>query len=526
MTSMEKNHFNTIIIGSGISGMTAGIIQAKEGEKVLVLEQHKIPGGLTQTYKRKGMTFPTGVHRLGSLAPHQPLWHYFNYLGLMERLDLVPLSSTCFERFHFPGKTYEIPQGHDAFEQQLITDFPGQQTSISQYFKDLKKVIAGIHLYDPGITPEKDLSLQYTGSLDHYFTAIGIHGRLKSLLCANNPLYGMSSFECPVLTHFLISDSYLNASFRINETKTPFALALVQSLEFQGGNIRTNAHVSTILIRDKKSYGVTLSTGETLLSDRVIYSGHPSLLPDLCPLDAFRPVYRKRLQTAKSTTGIFGVAMAWEKNNCPVAGNDAYIYNSWDVNAHYKQNNLLKTGLPEMVFLSALPAFVPAEQTEPGGPGEKNLAVTALIGINHKESAQMQAYYQESKKKTYGNVKAMLAQKIIERITHIYPDAEHHIQITDTYSPTTFERYTLTPKGSAYGIKKSAQHFLEGMFSPVTRVKNLFLTGQSVGFCGIHGAIVASVNLCHGFYGLDYLTQKILNQPVATRSITNKREIQ
>jgi len=526
MTSIKKNHFNTIIIGSGVSGMTAGIIQAKEGEKVLVLEQHKIPGGLTQTYKRKGMTFPTGVHRLGSLAPHQPLWHYFNYLGLMERLDLVPLSSTCFEKFHFPSKTYEIPQGHDAFEQQLITDFPDRQKGISQYFKDLKKVIAGIHLYDPRINPKKDLSLQYTGSLDHYFTAIGIHGRLKSLLCANNPLYGISSFECPVLTHFLISDSYLNASFRINEAKTPFARALVQSLESQGGNIRTNAQVSTILIQDKKSCGVTLSTGETLFSDKVIYSGHPSLLPDLCPLDAFRPVYRKRLQTAKSTSGIFGVAMAWEKSNCPVARNDAYIYNSWDVNAHYKQNNLLKTGLPEMVFLSALPTFVPVEQTEPGGPGEKNLAVTALIGINHKESAQMQAYYQESKKETYGNVKERLAQKIMKRITHIYPAAGHHAQITDTYSPATFERYTLTPKGSAYGIKKSAQHFLEGMFSPATRVKNLFLTGQSVGFCGIHGAIVASVNLCHGFYGRDYLTQKILNQPVPTRSITDKRGIQ
>ncbi len=525
MKSMGKNQFNTIIIGSGISGMTAGIIQAKEGEKVLVLEQHKIPGGLTQTYKREGMTFPTGVHRLGSLAPHQPLWHYFNYLGLLERLDLVPLSSTCFEKFHFPGKTYEIPLGHDVFEQQLITDFPEQQKSISQYFKDLQKVISGINLYDPKITPKKDLSLQYTGSLDHYFTAIGIHGRLKSLLCANNPLYGMSSFECPVLTHFLISDSYLNASFRINEAKTPFAQALVKSLEAQGGKIHTNTQVSNILISGKKSCGVKLTTGETLLSDRIIYSGHPSLLPYLCPLDAFRPVYRKRLQTAKSTTGIFGVAMAWEKNNCPVAGNDAYIYNSWDVNAHYKQKNLLGEDLPEMVFLSALPSSGPAKPLEPGGPGEKNFAVTALIGINHEESAQMQAYYQESKKEAYGNLKEILAQKVMERIATIYPTAGHHARITDTYSPATFERYTLTPKGSAYGIKKSAQHFLEGMFSPATRVKNLFLTGQSVGFCGIHGAIVASVNLCHGFYGKSYLTHKILNQPMANQPMTNQGEI-
>ena len=91
--------FDTIIIGSGISGMAAGIILAKEGERVLVLEQHRVSGGLTQTYSRDGMVFPTGVHRLGSLRPGQPLWYYFKYLGLLERLDLVALSNNCFERF-------------------------------------------------------------------------------------------------------------------------------------------------------------------------------------------------------------------------------------------------------------------------------------------------------------------------------------------------------------------------------------------------------------------------------------------
>ncbi len=514
MKSREKNQFNTIIIGSGVSGMAAGIIQAREGEKVLVLEQHGIPGGLTQTYKRGGLTFPTGVHRLGSLAPHQPLWHYFNYLGLLDKLDLVPLSSTCFEKFHFPDKTYEIPLGHGSFEQKLVTDFPTYQKGISQYFKDLKRVISNINLYDPGRNPEKDISLQYTGSLDDYFTAIGIHGRLKSLLCANSPLHGLSSFECPVLTHFIICDSYLNSSFRINETKTPFAQALVSSLEAQGGKIRTNSHVETIIVRDKKSCGVRLTTGETLLSDRVIYSGHPSLLPNLCPSDAFRPVYRKRLQTAKNTGGIFGVALGWEKNNCPVAVNDAYIYNSWNVNAHYEQTTLLGTEVPEMVFLSALPP------NEPDGANEKEVAVTALVGINPEDLQRMATYYQQPEKKAYVATKKRLAEKIMEKIKTIYPDAKTHARIIDTYSPATFERYTFTPKGSAYGVKKSAQHFLEGMFSPATRVKNLFLTGQSIGFSGIHGAIVASVNLCNQLYGKDYLTDKILNQPSDPPSVS------
>lgn len=525
---MEENQFNTIIIGSGISGMTAAIILAREGEKVLVLEQHSIPGGLTQTYQRQGITFPTGVHRLGSLAPNQPLWYYFNYLGLLDKLDLVPLSSSCFEKFHFPDRTYQVPMGHNAFKQQLINDFPSQQKPILRYFKDMKRLIAGIGLYDPNVSPEKDLSFEYTGPLKDYFTTIGIHGQLKNILCANSPLYGLSSFECPVLTHFLICDSYLNSSFRINESKTPFAAALVKSLETQGGKIRTNSQVETILIKDKNSRGVKLTTGEDLFSDKIIYSGHPSLLPNLCPSDAFRPVYRKRLQTAKNTKGIFGVAMGWEKNNCPVAANDAYIYNSWDVNAHYEQNSLLGTDLPEMIFLSALPH---KPDTKKGDKEKEEIAVTALVGIPPRDLEELQTYYQTPGKKKYGEAKRILSEKIMEKITAVYPDTPDHVRMADTYSPATFERYTMTPKGSAYGIKKTAQHFLQGMFKPATRVKNLFLTGQSIGFSGIHGSIVSSVNLCNELYGKAYLTDKILsqplfNQPLAKPTMASKREIQ
>ena len=108
---MDKNAYDLIIIGSGISGMTAGIIAAKEGEKVLVLEQHSVPGGLMQTYKRAKMLFPTGVHRLGSLNPGEPLWYYFKYIDILDRLKLVKLDENGFEKIYFPGKTlYNLRQ--------------------------------------------------------------------------------------------------------------------------------------------------------------------------------------------------------------------------------------------------------------------------------------------------------------------------------------------------------------------------------------------------------------------------------
>jgi all-trans-retinol 13,14-reductase len=501
---MCKNSYDTIIIGSGISGMAAGIMLAKEGEKVIVLEQHSVAGGMTQTYSRQGITFPTGVHRLGSLEPGQPLWYYFNYLDLMDRLDFVKLSNECFEKFYFPSKSYEVPTGHARYRQKLIEYFPNQKRSINTYFSDFKNVISNIGMYDPSVAPEKDLSLKYCGSLADYLIAIGVSGRLNALLTANNPLYGIPSNECPLLTHFLVSDSYLNSSFRINELTTPFSRALSDSFKSKGGEICVGSHVKQLMVQDKTAVGIILSNSEKLLARKVIFSGHPSLILDLCPKELFRPVFQKRLNK-KNTPGIFGVALKWDKNSCPLKKNDVYIYDSWNVNYQYERTNILGDDPLGMVYLSALP------NSGIAGKGNKEIAVTALIGINDKETDMLKKYYKQPGKSHYKTAKNKIIQKILNHIKPVHPEIVKDALVVDSYSPMTFQRYTLTKGGSAYGIRKTARHFLEGMFSPATKIKNFYLTGQSIGFNGIHGSIVSSVKLCQMIIGEKYLTDKIMN---------------
>ncbi len=488
------SEIDTIIVGSGISGMAAGILLARAGEKVLVLEQHRIPGGLTHTFERAGTVFPTGVHRLGSLEPGQPLWLYFNYLGLLDRLDLVPMNQEGFETYYFPDTIFKVPRGREAYQKALSARFPDQTRGIARYFSDMARAVAGARLYDPGCREETGLS-EFTLSLDAYFDAIGLSGKARAILAANNPLFGLPSHECPVFTHFIITDSYLRSSFRINEAATPLACALTGSFEDAGGRIRTGKRVSEFLIRDRAVQGVRLAGGETFMAGRVIYSGHPAMLPSLCPPKTFRPVYEKRLASVENTPGLYGISLIWEKNNCPVADNDAYIYGTWDVNAHYTED--AGTNGPGMIFLSALPEK-PAKGLADTAEGmtDSKLAVTALTALSHRDQEQLNRAYGARGKKQYLKMKDDLTRKTMEGLDRIFPGTRENARVVAAYSPATFERYTLTPEGTAYGIRKTAQAFLQGMFSPATRVRGLFLTGQSIGFCGIHGGISASVNLC------------------------------
>lgn len=60
-----KNHkvpknLDVVIIGSGIGGLSVGVLLARAGKKVLVLEQHDQAGGCCHTFHDKGFEFDTG----------------------------------------------------------------------------------------------------------------------------------------------------------------------------------------------------------------------------------------------------------------------------------------------------------------------------------------------------------------------------------------------------------------------------------------------------------------------------------
>mmetsp|Transcript_12106 Transcript_12106/g.19966 ORF Transcript_12106/g.19966 Transcript_12106/m.19966 type:complete len:288 (-) Transcript_12106:44-907(-) len=56
---------DVIIIGSGMGGLSTAALLAKQGKKVLVLEQHDIARGNLHTFTEKGYEFDTGLHYIG-----------------------------------------------------------------------------------------------------------------------------------------------------------------------------------------------------------------------------------------------------------------------------------------------------------------------------------------------------------------------------------------------------------------------------------------------------------------------------
>jgi len=70
-----EEHYDVIMIGSGIGCLSAAAILSKEGKKVLVLERHYTAGGFTHVFKRRGYEWDVGIHYIirGSSQQKQKL---------------------------------------------------------------------------------------------------------------------------------------------------------------------------------------------------------------------------------------------------------------------------------------------------------------------------------------------------------------------------------------------------------------------------------------------------------------------
>ena len=128
-----------IVIGSGMGGMTTAAILAKLGKRVLVLEQHYVPGGFTHMFKRPGFSWDVGVHAVGEVTEHSLTGRILDALtdGHLEWASL----GEVYDEFEYPdGFHIDFPDTPKQFRANLLAAFPGQDAAVDRYFSLAREV--------------------------------------------------------------------------------------------------------------------------------------------------------------------------------------------------------------------------------------------------------------------------------------------------------------------------------------------------------------------------------------------------
>ncbi len=263
-------HYDVVVIGSGLGGLTAASLLTKVGEKVIVFEQHHKPGGYCTTLHRKGFEFDAAIHYIGYGGEGQFFDRFFSYLGLKNEIGRVPLNRDCVDKFIFPDFEFYCPADILQLHQNLAQAFPHYHQSIKSHARALLSIdrmsnsfFRGMNLWDYFSIPlsllptTRWVRASYQSYLDRKFP----DPKLQAVLSGQWPNIGEPPsnisypFYMDIVTFFLSNPWYpRGGSQRMPD-------ALVKKIQEGGGEIRLKTPVKKILTDGKAVKGVLLQNG-------------------------------------------------------------------------------------------------------------------------------------------------------------------------------------------------------------------------------------------------------------------------
>ncbi len=266
--------YDFIIIGGGLGGLTAGAKLAKEGKKILLLEQHDRPGGCATTFKRKEFTMEVGLHEMEGLYPRDTKLKMFEDLGILERVEFLALPD--FYRFINGRQDLVIPHEVEKAKAVLKGAFPAEEEGIDAYFwhmANAKRVMVMNRNQ-----PEKNIGL----FLDEIIT----NDELKLVLLGNLGYYHDDPYTLSWFYYLSAQNSnYGGRSNYIQGGSQKLSDALVDIIRENDGEVKLNSLVTGIDYQGGKPAGVTYSdtkgrergTYSDLAADFIVNAAIPNL---------------------------------------------------------------------------------------------------------------------------------------------------------------------------------------------------------------------------------------------------------
>lgn len=481
-----------IIIGGGIGGLVTGALLSKEGYQVTVLEKNAIIGGGLQTFKRNGVSFPTGMHIFGGFQEGGNLRKIFGYLGVMDKISLHPTDENASDVVTMmgEGETYCLPQGKEHFIAYLSEKFPAEKENIKKYIERLFE-----------LSEEEDLFYLREASADHHLHSDDFLGsvnqlrdryiadpKLKSLLSYLNPLYGGDPQTTPAYIHALLSTLHINGTFQFVDESQQLAEALAMVIENAGGQVLANEEVVKIEVENRIVTGLHTSKGHHYQAENYISDVHPDVLLRIIDPQAFPTAFKSRIQSVPETTSSFKVFIKFKDKAFPYQNHAHFCLSNddWPQNIMFVTPPVPQQGefAETMVVISPMgfDKVKPWEDTRMGHRGEG-----------------------------YEQWKQEMTNKVFDFMERLYPDFREKVECVFASSPLTIRDYYGNKEGSNYGFQKDSNNLMLSQMSVSTKVKNLFLTGQNVNLHGLCGVALTAIETAEALVGQNVIVQKINN---------------
>ncbi len=457
--STPNKSYDAVIIGAGIGGLICANLLARDGLRVLVVEQHYMVGGYCSTFRRKGYTFDAATHFYPLLGNAETITgKILGELGIRNgwvKMDPV-------DNFHFPdGSHFSVPADFDIYLARLKKEFPDEAVALDKFFALVREVYySGLLAYfrwrDVGrLDPYRHWTVHQ--ALEHFFT----DKKLKLLLTADCGHWGSPPERTSFIFDSMLRLSYFLGNYYPRGGSQAFADELAQRFEERGGHILMSSAVKRIAIENRTAKGVEIETGRKdarfrLKIDAEVVVSNADLLLTLEKMVGAERIAPENMETIRSLRpthpcflthiGVSGIPTE------VLRAAHGYHWSSWDYNR---------------VATDAFKIFVPTLYEPSLAPvGGHIVIVQKLTAVNYRAVAD------------WADHKAAVENYILSNLERVIPGFGEKIVVKLSASALTSHRFTLNHQGAMLGWEMSPDQI--GSDRPALNglIKNLYFTGH------------------------------------------------
>ncbi|MDP6478145.1 MAG: NAD(P)/FAD-dependent oxidoreductase [Nitrospinaceae bacterium] len=455
--------YDVIIIGSGLSGLAAGIRLAMFNKKVLIVEKHTVVGGLNSFYTRKHRMIDVGLHAMTNYAPkgarNTPLGKLLKQLRFSH--DDFRLHEQEMSEIRFPDKCLRFTNDFELLKQEVREQFPDE-------IDGFMRLVARMESFD-------ELSLttsEWTSARDILAGYISDPVLIDMLFC---PLmyYGNASERDMDFYQFVIMfKSIFMEGFAKPVGGMHYILNLmVDRYKSLGGELRMGAEVQSINSAKGVFESLTLADGGQLKADAVISS--------MGRIETFKrcePALAKEVSSESSAGQVSFMESLFALDQEPKdLGYDRSI-------VFFCTGDRFRYEVPkDLIDISSGVLCCPNNFKYPEPLTEGMIRLTNLASFGLWDALP---------RRDYIDAKKEWRTRALENLFTFFPDFRDSVVFLDSFTPKTILKYTGHLNGAVYGSPVKAK-------DGTTPIRNLFICGTDQGFLGIVGATLSGISMAN-----------------------------
>ncbi|MEM8865746.1 MAG: FAD-dependent oxidoreductase [Planctomycetota bacterium] len=417
-----KDHYDVVVIGSGLAGLTSANILARQGRSVLLLEQHYKLGGMATWFKRPGgHIFDISLHGF----PYGMVKSCRRYWSKEIADSIVQLDGVRFDNPMFSMWTSFT---REDFTKQLIERFGIEPQTVHDFFDTAR----GMNFYDDQEMTAGELFEKFFPGREDVIRLL-----MEPITYANG-----STLEDPAISYGIVFSNFMSKGVFTFQGGTDLLIKQMDAeLKRSGVDIRINCDVTMINVSGERVESVEIESKghrRTIKCDAVVSNANiRQTIFGLVGEEKFDRGFIDEAKAVRLNNSSTQVYMALEEDDLlDVQELGDLLFSS--TAPEFRTEALLSRDITSRTYSFYYPKTRP--QAKP-----RCLIVSSTNAHYHDWADLPDDEYQASK--------ADLCETTLDALDKYLPGIRQRAVHVEASTPRSFKHYTHHPAGASFGTK-------------------------------------------------------------------------